>query len=29
MAKRLTDGLDSNLFEKVEIKKRIVKKARK
>ena len=28
-AKKLTDALDGNSFEKVEIKKRIVKKAKK
>ena len=28
-AKKLTDALDSNSFEKVEIKKRIVRKAKK
>ncbi|MCL4116404.1 UNVERIFIED_CONTAM: hypothetical protein GTU68_013336 [Idotea baltica] len=29
LAKRLTEGLDNNLFEKIEIKKRVVKKAKK
>ena len=29
LAKRLSDGLDNNLFEKIEIKKRVVKKAKK
>ena len=29
LAKRLTDGLDNSLFEKIEIKKRVVKKAKK
>ena len=29
LAKRLTDGLDNNLFDKIEIKKRVVKKPKK